>query len=98
MTPVDPTTGLPTRGNVAETFEFRAVDRDLRTPYIQQYNFGVQRELGANMVVEVRFVGTKGTDLLEARAFNQGYDFNDPATPDSPAPFTPSGLLVHGTA
>jgi Carboxypeptidase regulatory-like domain len=80
--PIDPATGLPTLGNVAETFEFRAVDRDLRTPYIQQYNFGVQRELGANMVVEVRYVGSKGTDLLEARAFNQGYDFNDPATPD----------------
>jgi hypothetical protein len=80
--PIDPATKLPTRGNVAETFEFRAVDRDLQAPFIQQYNFGVQRELGANMLVEVRYVGTKGTDLLEARAFNQGYDFNDPATPD----------------
>ena len=39
-------TGLPTRGNIAETFEFRAIDRDLQTPYVQQYNFGVQRELG----------------------------------------------------
>jgi hypothetical protein len=80
--PTDPLTGQPVTGNVAETFEFRAVDRDLRTPYIQQYNFGVQRELGANMALEVRYVGSKGTDLLEARAFNQGFDFNDPATPD----------------
>ena len=44
--PIDPLTGLPMRGNIAETFEFRAVDRDLHTPYIQQYNFGVQRDLG----------------------------------------------------
>jgi Carboxypeptidase regulatory-like domain len=80
--PIDPATGLPTRGNIAETFEFRAVDRNLTTPYIQQYNFGVQRELGANMMVEVRYVGSKGTDLLEANAFNQGYDLNDPNTPD----------------
>ena len=48
LNPIDPATGLPTRGNIAETFEFRAIDRNLRTPYIQQYNFGVQRELGAN--------------------------------------------------
>ena len=80
--PTDPVTGQPTRGNIAETFEFRAIDRDLRTPYVQQYNIGVQRELGANMMLEVRYVGSKGTDLLEARAFNQGYDLNDPATPD----------------
>jgi hypothetical protein len=82
LNPVDPATGLPTRGNIAETFEFRAVDRDLRTPYVQQYNFGIQRELGANLMLEVRYVGSKGEDLLEARAFNQGYDLNDPSTPD----------------
>ena len=46
LNPIDPATGLPTRGNIAETFEFRAIDRNLRTPYVQQYNFGVQRELG----------------------------------------------------
>jgi hypothetical protein len=32
--------------------------------------------------VEVRYVGSKGSDLLEAAAFNQGYDLNDPSTPD----------------
>ena len=74
--PIDPATGLPMRGNIAETFEFRAVDRDLHTPYIQQYNFGVQRDLGRNLMLEVRYVGSKGTQLLEARAFNQGYDLN----------------------
>jgi hypothetical protein len=80
--PIDPATGFPTRGNIAETFEFRAVDRDLHTPYVQQYNIGVQRELGRDMMVEIRYVGSKGTDLLEARAFNQGYDLNAADTPD----------------
>jgi len=80
--PIDPTTGLPVRGNVAETFEFRAIDRDLEAPWVQQYNFGVQRELGNNMVVEVRYVGSQGHKLLEARAFNQGYDLNAPDAPD----------------
>ena len=67
---------------MAETFEFRAISRDLEAPYVQQYNFGVQRELGSNMAIEVRYVGTRGHELLEARAFNQGYDLNDPTTPD----------------
>jgi Carboxypeptidase regulatory-like domain len=80
--PTDPATNQPFRGNVAETFEFRAISRDLQAPYVQQYNFGVQRELGPNMAVEVRYVGSKGHELLEARAFNQGYDLNDPDTPD----------------
>jgi hypothetical protein len=78
----DPATGQPTVGNIAETFEFRAIDRNLRTPYVQQYNFGVQRELGSNLMLEVRYVGSKGSKLLEANAFNQGYDLNSPETPD----------------
>ncbi|MCP9493071.1 MAG: carboxypeptidase-like regulatory domain-containing protein [Pyrinomonadaceae bacterium MAG19_C2-C3] len=80
--PIDLGTGQAIRGNVAETFEFRAIDRDLKTPYIQQYNVGVQYELGRNNLIEVRYVGTKGTKLLQAVAINQGFDLNDPATPD----------------
>ncbi len=80
--PIDPATGQPTIGNIAETFEFRAIDRNLRTPYVQQYNFGVQRELGANLMIEARYVGSRGHELLEANAFNQGYDLNSATTPD----------------
>ena len=32
LNPIDPATGLPTRGNIAETFEFRAIDRNLGRP------------------------------------------------------------------
>jgi hypothetical protein len=82
INPTNPATNQPFTGNVAETFEFRAIDRDLHSPYVQQFNFGVQREFGANLMLEVRYVGSRGDELLEARAFNQGYDLNDPATPD----------------
>ncbi len=78
----DLATGLPALGNVAETFEFRAIDRNLRTPYVQQWNLGFQYELTNNLLVEARYIGTKGTKLLLAQAFNQGYDLNDPSTPD----------------
>jgi hypothetical protein len=82
LNPIDPATGQPFRGNVAETFEFRAIDRDLTTPYYQQYNIGFQREFGRNWVLEARYTGSRGSDQLQAVAFNQGYDLNDPSTPD----------------
>ncbi len=82
LNPIDPATGQPFRGNIAETFEFRAVDRNLRTPYVQQWNLGAQYEVGANLLVEVRYVGSKGTKLLQATSFAQGFDLNDPNTPD----------------
>jgi len=75
--------GNPTApGNIAETFEFRAVDRNLRTPFVHQWNLGFQQELTKDLVFEARYVGTKGRNLLQALAFNQGYDLNDPSTPD----------------
>ncbi len=80
--PVDLATGLPALGNIAETFEFRAIDRNLRTPYVQQWNLGFQFELTKDLLIEARYVGTKGTKLLQALAFNQGFDLNDPNTPD----------------
>ncbi|HEX5705350.1 MAG TPA: carboxypeptidase-like regulatory domain-containing protein [Pyrinomonadaceae bacterium] len=69
-------------GNIAETFEFRAVDRNLKTPLVQQWNLGAQFELTKNLVVEARYVGTRGRNLLQAVAFNQGFDLNDSTTPD----------------
>ncbi len=69
-------------GNIAETFEFRAVDQNLKTPLIQQWNIGGQWEFAKNFVFEARYVGTKGSNLLQSVAFNQGFDLNDPNTPD----------------
>lgn len=82
LNPIDPATGLPIRGNIAETFEFRAIDRNLRTPYVQQWNIGTQYEVSKNLLIEVRYVGTKGTKLLQAVSFAQGFDLNDSRTPD----------------
>jgi hypothetical protein len=78
----DPRGNATLPGNIAETFEFRAVDRNLRTPYVQQWNLGFQYEVTKGLVFEARYIGTKGRSLLQAVAFNQGYDLNDPNTPD----------------
>src|SRR5262249_3371604 len=72
----------PTQRDPAEPLEFRAVDRNLKTPIIQQWNLGIQQELGKGWTLEARYVGTRGTQLLLAVGFNQAYDLNDPSTPD----------------
>ncbi len=74
------TTG-PFGTEFAEPMEFRAVERDLKTPLIQQWNLGIQQQIGS-WVVEARYVGTRGQNLLLAVGFNQPYDLNDPNTPD----------------
>lgn len=75
--------GGPCRGNVAETFEFRAIDRRLRTPYVQQWNLGYQWEVARDFMLEMRYVGTKGTRLLNALALAQSWDLNSADAPDS---------------
>ncbi len=48
-----------------------AIQRDLRTGYMQHWNFNIERQLGEKTVVEVAYVGSKGTKLLTARDINQ---------------------------
>ncbi len=49
----------------------QAIQRNLRTPYMQHWNFSVQQQLGRRRVLEVAYVGSKGTKLLTARDINQ---------------------------
>ncbi len=37
--------------------------RDNRFPYVQQWNFGIQRQLVSDLLLEVNYVGSKGTRL-----------------------------------
>ena len=38
--------------------------RDFRPPYAQQWNFNIQRDLGKGWLLEVGYVGTRGSHLL----------------------------------
>jgi Carboxypeptidase regulatory-like domain/TonB dependent receptor len=62
-----------------------AFQRDLRTPYMQQWNVSWQQALGKSRIVEVAYVGSKGTKLITAR------DINQPRP--SPAQFNPRPVL-----
>jgi len=48
-----------------------AIQRDLRTPYMQHWSANVQQQLGRSRVLEIAYVGSKGTKLLSARDINQ---------------------------
>src|SRR5260370_13605649 len=39
-------------------------DQNMKDSYIQQWNFNIQRRLPANVVLDVGYVGSKGTDLI----------------------------------
>jgi hypothetical protein len=61
---LDPTSLSPTVGR-------RGQDPNQRTPYIQQFNVGVQYELRPDVVLDVAYVGNKGTKLNGFRNLNQ---------------------------
>jgi carboxypeptidase family protein len=63
--------GLLDPTSLAPTVLRRAQDPNQRTPYIQQYNIGVQYELRPDVVLDVAYVGNKGTKLNGFRNLNQ---------------------------
>ena len=48
-----------------------AFQRDLRTPYMQHWNFSIQRKLGESRTLDLSYVGSKGTKQYAARDINQ---------------------------
>jgi hypothetical protein len=81
----DPFVTLPTQ-NQFPTFVKgvnlvgQVFDRGLRTPYIQQYNGGVQYSLGKDLLFEVVYVGTRGLNLIRSVGINQA-QLASPAQP-----------------
>jgi hypothetical protein len=63
LSPLSPIVGVPISGLF--------VDPELSTPYVQQYNANVQWELFKDYLLEVGYVGSKGTKLLQVVSLNQ---------------------------
>jgi carboxypeptidase family protein/TonB-dependent receptor-like protein len=63
--------GLLDPTSLSPTIARRAQDAFQRTPYIQQYNFGIQYELMKDLLLDVAYVGNKGTKLNGFRNLNQ---------------------------
>ena len=47
------------------------IDPNLKTPLVQEYSLGIQREIGFNTVLEARYVGTRSNNLTRAIDLNQ---------------------------
>jgi len=52
-------------------FTVFGVDQHMRTPYVQSYNFNVQQTIVEGTVLQVGYVGSKGTKLFRVRDINQ---------------------------
>lgn len=50
---------------------FITINPDLKTPYVQSWTAGIQRELSSSMVLEVRYVGNRGTRLWRTFSINE---------------------------
>ncbi len=55
-------------------------DKNLRTPYVYQYNLGVQYELAKDLLLETGYVGSRGVKLLNIYSLSQGNGGTAPYT------------------
>jgi hypothetical protein len=72
--PVDPglQLGLDERNGIrGARVAFRAVDPNLRSSYVHNWFFGVQRELAGGWVAEVNYLGTSGHRLYNVTNINR---------------------------
>ncbi|MGH9943105.1 MAG: hypothetical protein ACRD9R_12200, partial [Pyrinomonadaceae bacterium] len=47
------------------------IDPNLQTPRTMEYNFGIQREIGFQTALEIRYAGGRSNNLIRAIDFNQ---------------------------
>jgi Carboxypeptidase regulatory-like domain/TonB dependent receptor-like, beta-barrel len=52
-------------------FTLFGVDKHMRTPYVQSYNFNLQQTIVDGTVLQVGYVGSKGSKLYRVRDINQ---------------------------
>ena len=55
----------------ADAAPIYAIDNNLRTPYYQNFSFSLARVLNPSTVLEVRYVGNKGTKLVQQANINE---------------------------
>lgn len=83
--------GVPVYTDYLDSDVF-AVQRDLRTPYVQNYNLDLQQQLFKNTVLTVGYVGTQGRKLYRYRDINQPVNpLVSTSRPFDNGPFAPSG-------
>ncbi|MBX5477741.1 MAG: TonB-dependent receptor [Pyrinomonas methylaliphatogenes] len=65
--PLTPTVPSPLGAPISGIY----VAPDIRTPYVQQYSLNLQWEFARDLLLEIGYVGSKGTKLLQVVTLNQ---------------------------
>ncbi len=69
--------------NIFPLFSFlQVMDPNMRTPYVQQWNLTYQMQAGSDTVLEVGYVGTKGTKLVQPVDLNTQIGTGRPLVPN----------------
>jgi hypothetical protein len=66
-----PLTVIGTTGPTSHTQTLFAVDPNVRTPYVQNFNFSIQRAINQSTSFTVSYVGSKGTKLVRSIDTNE---------------------------
>jgi Carboxypeptidase regulatory-like domain/TonB-dependent Receptor Plug Domain len=69
---------LPLTGTLDPTARVDSIEPNLVNPLTHVWNLGVQRELPGNTIVDVAYVGSRGTRLFLNRELNFGIDGEQP--------------------
>ena len=63
--------GQPVYGGYSALGDFFGANPNLRTPYVQNWNLNIQQSLSNHAVLQIGYVGSKGTKLFRFRDINQ---------------------------
>jgi hypothetical protein len=63
--------GTPVYSGYGPEGDFFAVDPHMRTPYVQNFNLNLQQQMGSKTVLQIGYVGSKGTKLFQFLDINQ---------------------------
>ena len=88
----DPFTPAPGRPEARYTQP--SIEPNMVTPYVQQWSFGLQRELTSSLALETTYYGSTGNKLVDSIPINNP-DPGASATTDARRPYQPWGALSH---
>ncbi len=75
-------------GNECDIFSF---DRNIKTPYMENYNLNIQQQIANKVVLQVGYVGSQGHRLFRF------FDINQPSQAQITAADCPSGIVTCAT-
>lgn len=91
LTLADGLAAIPTGKTISNSF---AYNPDYKIPYSQSWNFGIQRNLPGNLVMQINYTGIKGTHLVQGLDPNQALP-GDPLTASARLPIAYASTFTY---